>query len=141
MSEPSALEVPLVGDVQPGDRWFVASVDQAAGTVRFERVRAQPGHFRGLQPDGLWPRLPPAGSRPITDEEARALADEMDRSMAEHGRRCRDAVRAENERWSQAMQAELAAAEGPEPTPQSPFSDLDCEDPREQVAAVQERLL
>lgn len=27
MSEPSAFEAPLVGDVQPGDRWFVASVN------------------------------------------------------------------------------------------------------------------
>lgn len=138
MSEPSRFLMQVVGDIEQGDLWRVAKVEGDFAT--FERVRAEPGQFRGLQPDGLWPRLPPAGSRPISDEEARALADEMDRAMSEHGRQFRDAAREHNEQLARALQAELAAVEGPEPVPlhpgqdngagyePGPFADLDCEE-------------
>lgn len=67
-------------DVQPGDRWFVESLDQAAGTVTFARATPEPDQYRSPR-DGLHPRVT-LGTRPISDEEAKALADEMDAAMA-----------------------------------------------------------
>ena len=70
--------------IEQGDLWRVTLEGDFA---RFERVQAEPGTFR-KRGDGLWPPLPDA--RPISDEEARALAAEMEAAM-QRGRACLEA--------------------------------------------------
>lgn len=99
--KPARFEHPIQGDVQPGDLWRVAEVS-LTGHVIFERVQAPPDQFRSPG-DGLHPRVPPLGSRPISAAEAQKLADEMDAAMAAGAQ---DAMRRHNELLAAALRAE-----------------------------------
>lgn len=71
------MTVPGVFEHRVGDLWRVAKVDPIKG-VTYERVRAEPGQYR-RRGDGLHPNLPDV--EPVSDEEARRCADEMDAAM------------------------------------------------------------
>jgi len=88
---PSRFAMHVVGDVQPGDLWKVASVDPSAGTATFERVQAPPDQYR-KPGDGLHPRFPDT-RRVLSREEALAAAAEFDAALdAERDRLLREGL-------------------------------------------------
>lgn len=94
----------LQGDVRAGDRWLVQSVDPETGATVFVRQEAEPGQFR-RRGDGRWPPLP--DPTPVSDEEARVLADELDAALVREGERLRaEAWRAHDALMAEALKGE-----------------------------------
>lgn len=139
MSErpPPRFNLTFCEGAKEGDLWRVVSVapsDSARGleSVTWERVQAEPGTFR-RRGDGLWPPLP--DTRPVSDEEAREIADRMDAALDAGGEFIRtQAPFLPPERVDAGLQQALNSGWAKPVT--SPFADLDCEP---QLAAAQER--
>lgn len=123
MSEPSRFALTLPAEQHAvGDLWRVESVSTDERPelrfLVFERVKAEPDQYRA-RGDGLWPPLPAA--RPVSPEEAKAIADQMDAAMSRCAREAVEAMREHNQLVTEAIERELR---GEQP---SPFADLDSE--------------
>ena len=98
----SKFEVAMVGDIQPGDRWYVEAVDPEKGTATFARACAPAGQYRSYG-DGLHPRFPDTSGLPISEEEARRCAEEMEAAMEQGKRDFIAAARAHDELMARAL--------------------------------------
>lgn len=120
-----------------GDLWRVVSVapsgtTRALESVTWERVQAAPDQYR-KRGDGLWPPLP--DTRPVSDEEAREIAERMDAALDAGGEFLRtQAPFLPPDDVGPGLQRALDSGWAKPVT--SPFADLDCEP---QLAAAQER--